>query len=48
MCGSEYDLWITSKGIIGAYHSDTCESEGWMGNHARGTLPIEWAKNMKS
>lgn len=28
---SEYDLWITSKDIIVAYHSGDCESEDCVG-----------------
>lgn len=46
MHGFEYDLWITSRDIIVAYHSDNCESEDYVGNHARDTLPIEWRKTL--
>lgn len=42
----EYDLWITSRDIIVAYHSDDCESEDYEGNHARDTLPIECGKTL--
>lgn len=46
MCGFEYDLWITSRDIIVTYHSDGCESEDYVGNHARDTLPAEWGKTL--
>lgn len=46
MRGFECDLWITSRDIIVAYHSDDCESEDYVGNHARDTLPIEWGKTL--
>lgn len=46
MRGFEYDLWITSRDIIVAYHSDDCESEDYVGNHAGDTLPIEWGKTL--
>ncbi|TRZ12400.1 hypothetical protein HGM15179_014704 [Zosterops borbonicus] len=34
------------RDIIVAYHSDGCESEDYVGNHARDTLPAKWGKTL--